>query len=244
MSSQAVSVTSNTQYKYFIILVVVYCSLLCCGDLLGARLILLSSVTVSAGSFITSTNYILSDLVTDVYGYQFGRQLIWLGIMTTIIFSCVNSVLNAFPAPSYWMSKMAFDQVLNVSFRTAIAYIVAILTGDFLNIYIISRWKIFVSGRYYLVRVITCSIVGETVYVILFYCILMLGSLPLAKIWPLMLTSLLTKILFGIIAAIPTSFIAQRLKRIEECDAFDHNVNYNPFRFLIRDDVKKQSDTD
>ena len=127
-------------------------------------------------------NYIISNLVTEVYGYRYGRQLIWLGIIATILFSTTNNFFNSFAAPAYWHYGKAYNTVFHISARTAIAYISAILTGDFLNIYILSKWKKLVKGKFYPLRLVSTSIIGESVYIVMFYLILMVGTLPAAKI--------------------------------------------------------------
>ena len=79
-------------------------------------------------------------------------------------FSCAGMI--SFKTPSGWAYQESYDQVLGKLPRVAIASFLAIFVGAFINAYAISKWKILLRGRYFWLRSLGASAIGEFIFTI------------------------------------------------------------------------------
>ncbi len=58
-------------------------------------------------------------------------------------------------------------------------------------------------------------------------------TVPFKNTLELMLVSYLVKLVFLPLAAIPSSILVQIVKKIEDIDVYDKNIDFNPFKLSI-----------
>ncbi len=73
----ATSVQATPKYLGFLTLA--YTVLLLLANWFDPRLIQLFGFTTDAGTLIFPLTFLLSDLITEVYGYKYTRRAIWCG---------------------------------------------------------------------------------------------------------------------------------------------------------------------
>ena len=110
---------------------------------------------------------------------------------------------------------------------------IAYLVSGFINIYIMSKSKIWLAGRFFWMRNISTSIFSEIIYTILIIPMISLGTLPFNKILVIISSSFLFKLIYAFLIAWSSSRIVKLLKKLEGIDTYDYNVNYNPFIFQL-----------
>jgi uncharacterized PurR-regulated membrane protein YhhQ (DUF165 family) len=81
------------------------------------------------------------------------------------------------------------------------------------------------SGRYFWLRSIGSSGIGEALYSALNVWVILIGSMPLSQIPMIMFWSFLIKLLYTILMAYPAMMIVEFLKKTEGVDIYDHSVN-------------------
>jgi len=183
-------------------------------------------------------SYIFGDILTEVYGYGRGRRVIWIGFFCSGLTSLVLWIVGLMPAEAGWaelVGQEKFDLVLGGMKSGAIvaASLLAYLCGEFSNSVILSRMKILTKGRFLWTRTISSTLVGQAIDTTAFISLATLFLVPgfTPEIW---LSLIVTNYLFkcGVEAMMTpiTYIIVNRLKKAENCDHYDYNLNYNPFR--------------
>lgn len=216
-------------FKYFLTIITFYITIVCLADILVHRLTVIHGFLMSSASLLIPVTYAVVDVVTEVYGYQLARKLIWYGIFAEIIFSVMGTGSNFLPNPNFWQNSVHYEVVLSPLAKNLIAYVLASFCGLFLNSYLISRWKILLKGRFFILRSLGSSIFGEFIYVIVGFSIEFVGVIPADKILLLMISSFLIKVAANIIYVWFASFLTTLLKRSENYDAYDDGISFNPF---------------
>ena len=184
---------------------------------------------LSFSVFFFTTTYMLTDIVVEVYGYRYARRLIWFGLTCEAIFSCFIYILGV--VHFNVVENNAVNTILSQGIiRIFLTSLVTTPVGDFVNSFTISRWKIYLKGKYFGLRSIAATSLGLIIYCLLSHTMLFYGVLNFRQLFTLIGSSLLFKFIYISICAIPTSFIMRLLKRVEQLDQYDYNVNYNPFR--------------
>ena len=66
------------------------------------------------------------------------------------------------PAAPFWEGEAHFNFVFGMAPRIVVGSLLAFLVGSFLNAYVMSKMKLRNQGRYFSLRAIASTLVGET----------------------------------------------------------------------------------
>lgn len=193
------------------------------------KIVSVGSFTATASTLIIPFWFFLGDIITEVYGYQVTKRLIWIALICQFIFAFICGGFVNLPSPPNWPNQAAYIQVLGKLPRVAIASFLAIIFGAFLNAYAITKWKILLRGKYFWLRCLGATAVGELVFTFVALVTEFWGVTSTSSILHLLAVSYGTKLLADPILIFPSSLLAAWLKKSEGIDTFDYNINFNPF---------------
>ena len=109
----------------------------------------------------------------------------------------------------------------------------ASIIGNFINIFIISKFKVLIKGRLFWLKSLCSTGIGELVFTIVGGVLVWGGIQSSSKIALIMLNAYTFKMLYAFIAVWPTALIAKVLKRVEQTDIYDVGISYNPFKLDV-----------
>ncbi len=222
---------SRPPYRFLILLSILYTTIGYLSVLLIYRLVSLGSFYAPISTIIIPFWFTLADVITEVYGYSIARNLIWSLMICELLFVGVLQYSLNLPAPNFWHHQEEYRVVYDHLFRVYIGSLFAVSMGVFVNVYCISRWKTLVRGRFFGLRSLGASIIGEAVFTFFVFIIEFWHILPFKNIFELMCMSYFVKVAFLPIAVIPAAIFAAILKKLEHIDTYDVGINYNPFKF-------------
>lgn len=182
------------------------------------KVITIGPFTSTASTLIIPLWFLIGDVIAEVYGYKISRQIIWIALICQFIFAFACVVLIKFNSPPFWQHQAAYEQVLGNLPRVAIASFLAIVCGAFLNAYLLTKWKILLKGKYFWLRSLGASTIGEAAFTLSAFVTEFLGIVPFATLLELVVISFITKILMGLLFVTPSSLLAAILKKIEGID--------------------------
>ncbi|MDR1957251.1 MAG: queuosine precursor transporter [Treponema sp.] len=187
------------------------------------------------GTLLFPLSYVFGDLLTEVYGFQASRRVIWTGFATLALAWGVFFLLRILPGEATWESyagSAAFDAILGgmSTGGIALASILGYWMGEFSNAAVLSRMKVLMQGRMLWVRTIGSTLLGELVDSVVF---VLIASLTGVFGWELFATLVFTNYLFKCTVEVlmtPLTYLAaHKLKRAEGVDTYDVGVTLNPF---------------
>ena len=206
----------NKNLEYLILIVMIYVAIDLSSMVFAYKLIKIGSVVTAASSIIFPLTYSIMDITAEVYGYQVAKKIIWYGFVCDLIFAVTVLIITLIPSLTQ-SETLAYAQVLGSLLRAVIAQMIGVLSGAFINIYLISKWKVMTRGKYFWLRSIGSSIVGEGVMLIVSVLIALIGVLSFPQLMYLIMYTYLYKIFFAIAAAPFVSLIALIMKsKIDE----------------------------
>lgn len=229
-------------YKYLSFLQALFVAILLIVNLIGASKVSqinlpipfseqVFSFSIGAGILFFPISYLLGDVLTEVYGYDASRKVIWSGFSILIFGTLmVQFILLIPPAPS-WPHQKAFEEVLGISWRISLASFIAFATGEFVNSFVMAKMKILTQGSKLWMRTIGSTLCGEAFDTALFYPLAFWGNpdFPPVLLGQIMLANYSGKVLWEILATPLTYIVVSWLKKAEHEDYFDTNTNFNPF---------------
>ena len=224
----------KSHYKYLIYFVSAFIACYVVQEVLLNRLISLGYGYITGGSFIYFISPLILDVVAEVYGYKIARQLIWCGLFSFIFLSMSVYFCFKMPYPEFWSSTIqSYDVALGSVVRTGLVSSVTVFIGQIINSYLMVKWKILTRGKYFWLRSLGSSVIGDTATVTLTTLGVFFGRVP-HNLFNLfthnILQELVVMVVFSAFGAIPASILARLAARGEGINRFSKQTDFNPFK--------------
>lgn len=219
-------------YKYVLFLAMLFVTVDLAAVVVAYKMVSLNSLFYlnSGATFIFPITYALGDVITEVYGYNLARKLIWLSLFLQFIFAILVTIDIYLPSPAYWKNQNAYITVFGSMLRFITAGTIANIVSNFMNIYLVSKLKIPMEGKLFWIRSILSTIVSGFLLVAIVIVIGFSGKdIDLAKTWIMFRSTYTLEILYAFFLVIPAALTANFLKQNEKIDVYDYNTNFNPF---------------
>lgn len=209
-----------------------FCVCLIAANLLETKQVTIGPLELTAGLIVFPVSYIINDCMVEVWGYRRARLVIWLGFLMNFLFVLFGLAADALPAAPYWTGDEGFHAIFGLAPRIAGASFLAFLVGSFLNAYVMSRMKVRSGGRHFSVRAIVSTIAGEAADSLVFFPLALGGVVPWRVLPLIMLTQVVLKTAYEVVALPLTIRVVRAVKRIEGEDAYDRDISYNVWKIF------------
>jgi queuosine precursor transporter len=223
----------DTGYSFWFVLVaVVFAACLITSNIIAVKLIHIFGFIVPAAIIIFPISYIFGDVLTEVYGYQTARRVIWLGFLCNLFSVIAIWLGQIMPAASFWDGQVAYERILGYTPRLLVASFIAYLVGEFANSYVLAKMKCATKGRWLWTRTIGSTLVGQGLDSLVFIVLAFAGVIPASGLVNAVITQWLVKSAYEAILTPATYRIVLFLKRREGIDYYDYNTRFNPFLII------------
>lgn len=221
------------QYRCLPIIAMLYVTSLLVASIAAFKIVQIGVALFPAGLVIFPLSYIFDDILTEVYGYQYSRCIIWSGLLCVWLFSLVGKVTTLLPAAPFWSFQSSYELVMNSVPRMVIASSISYLCSEFLNSYLLAKLKIAFSGKHYWLRLLASTGIGSGLDSLLFSTIAFAWSVSWDHLLVLIFWQWTIKVSYESLVIPFTYLITRYLKKIEGEDYYDYNTNFNPFCLKI-----------
>jgi uncharacterized integral membrane protein (TIGR00697 family) len=229
--------TQGRAFRYYEFVMAAFVTVLICSNLIGPAKIaqlelpLLGTFVLGAGALFFPISYVFGDILTEVYGYDRARRVIWAGFAGLGFASFMAAVVVALPPAPFWKHQAAYEVAFGSTWRIVAASMIAYFCGEFVNSYVLAKMKIMTAGKWLWTRTIGSTIVGEAVDSALFYPLAFYASgiIPDDKLPLVMLAQFVAKVSVEVVFTPVTYKVVGWLKRAEREDYYDRKTDFNPF---------------
>ncbi len=238
-------------YRHLDFVTAAFVAVLLISNIASTKIVILGDFTFDGGTLLFPLAYIFGDILTEVYGYQRARRVIWIGFFWIGTMALTLSLVQALPPDPQWNAlegvpnwtrDQSFAVILGQTPRIVIASLLAYFAGSFVNAFVLAKMKLWTGGRYLWTRTIGSTVVGQAVdtgvfVLIAFWIALPIGifapetALPLDLVAAIFISNYIFKVAVEALFTPLTYLIVNRLKRAENEDYFDRQTDFNPFRF-------------
>jgi uncharacterized integral membrane protein (TIGR00697 family) len=129
-----------------------------------------------------------------------------------------------------WGNQAAYDAILGVVPRIVLGSLCAYLVGEFLNSYVLAKLKVKTNGKYFWLRALGSTLIGEFFDTSIFLLIAFTGVLPWDLIWIIWVSNYIFKVGIEVIMLPITYRVVTFLKKKESEDYYDRKTNFNPLK--------------
>ena len=216
------------QAKFLVYLVALYFALLYASYVTAYKMVQIGPILETAAIFLFPISFSIADIIAEIYGYSISRQLIWSSVLGGFLFCASIEGVISLKSPDFWHYQAAYDIVLGHTAKIYFAMVTGMVLGSFVNVRLILRWKVLLKGRYFWLRSIGSSVVGEFLLSIIAGAISFIGVEPADKIFWLMFNGFVFKLCYATLASFPSALVVRFLKRHEPVAVLDEE-KLNPF---------------
>ncbi len=197
------------------------------ANLLETKVIQIAGITATAGLIVFPVSYIINDCISEVWGFKKARLIIWSGFISNFLVIAFGNLAINLPSAPFWEGEEAFNFVFGLAPRIAFASLLAFLIGSFLNAFVMSKLKLYHKGKYFSIRAVLSTLVGETADSIIFFPIAFAGLIPANELLTMILIQASLKSLYEIIILPITVRFVNYVKKIDGSDVYDNKISYN-----------------
>lgn len=227
---------NGTRFKYHHML---FCSSIVffiASKTMAAKFITIGFLTINVGGIVFSLAYLAADMMTDVYGIERTKQMVFFVIFCNLIFVFDVWLTNLLAISD----SSPFKAILHNQARMFIASATAFFLGMTINSTVISIIKTrqrkrgislkkeFITTIW--TRIATSSALGIIIDVSLFSLVAFYGIVPTEKLGNVILLEDAYKISYEVLLAPISIGLIYLLKVKEKVDIYDELSNLNPFR--------------
>lgn len=233
---------STKSYRFFDIILGIFIAVLLISNIASSAKIVDLGFSIrnirmafDAGTILFPIGYVFGDILTEVYGYQRSRRVIWTGFFALALAALIFWVISILPGEVTWQGyagDQAYQSILGgmSSGGIVLASLAGFWLGEFSNSFILAKMKILTRGRWLWSRTIGSTLVGEMVDTVMFVVVASaFGVFPWSLFLTLTLTNYLFKVAVEVLMTPVTYLIVRVLKRAEGEDYYDRDTNFNPF---------------
>ena len=209
----------------------IYLTAMLAADAVAFKFVGVEGIALSGATVVFPFTYLFGDVIAEVYGYDTARRIIWLSLLCELCFALVIKGVITLPYPAFANYQEAFNLADGGMPRFVVGGIIGNIISSFLNIYLISKWKIMAKGRIFWLRSIVATALSELLITIF---AVMIGFSSVISVWNqirVIAWGYSLEIFYAVIFVWPAWGISAFLKNKEGIDSYDYGVNYNPFRF-------------
>ena len=207
------------------ILTITFVAVLIISNIISSRIFDLFGFNMTSAVFLFPITYILSDVFSEVYGYDWSRRTCYTAFVANLISVLIFAVVSILPVgadPYNAMVADSFKLILNGSLACSIASIVAFVLGDFANDKVFAKLKQKHQGitnhKAFGGRAILSSFIGELIDSVVYLPLAFLVLNPIMTVKDVLIMIVLQVVIkttYEILILPLTTFIVKKVSNYE-----------------------------
>ena len=177
----------NTNFDYTdkkIIIITVFCVSFIIANVITVKILNLGfwGLDVPAGVLIYPLVYILTNVITEVYGEKAAHKTIVLGLLTNLLFVVVTTIAMIIPGPAYYTGQSSIEFVFTQTPRILLASYISYVIGNLVNARLTSIVNRGTNSKFTQIKNIGAIAFGELLDNIIFIGLVFIGQVPILEI--------------------------------------------------------------
>lgn len=231
--------TALPQPKHLWFLILLYTMIMITCNWFDHRLIHIFGIDTRAGSLIFPFTFLVTDLITEVYGFKLARRAIWCGLLFNLFFVLYGQLIIHLPNPGHPTQNDVFDLLHSKNTRITIASIISYFCAEPLNSILMAKIKIKMNGKHMAFRFLFSNVIASGLDSLIFTTLAFYGNIDPHPLIRMAFGLWFIKIFIGIMGLPFSVYLARKLKNQEQLDIYDTRTNFYMFSF---DDKYKVED--
>ena len=215
--------------KFILLISMVFVAVMIAADTVAYDFVKFFGLTESGATILFPLTYLLGDVVCEVYGWNIAMKMVWFGLAAEWFFSVAILPVLHMSSAGLLAKQGAYQEILGNMWLFVSAGVIANAICALLNVYFISKWKILTKGRVFWVRSVLSTCITEFILILITVLIAFTHAIDLKNTLRIFFNAYFLEVIYAFIFVVPAHFLVKYLRKAENIDAYDYNVNYNPF---------------
>lgn len=205
----------STPFTYMRLLAMVYMTFLMSSTIMAYKIVNIFGFNEPGSTLIYTSTFFLGNVFSELYGKKQAIRLILESIFCGYVFAFLISGVNALPSPDFWNKYSEYNVVIGHIIRFTNAGVLGYLLSALLNNHLLTRWKYKLNGKHFWLRSLAAASISEGIPTFIAGLITFFGMVPIGHIIAVMSNALIFKLIYGLIAVWPATFLVFLLKKSE-----------------------------
>ena len=188
------------------------------------RIVKLGSVELSLAVFFFAFSYSITDAITEVHKKKVAFFIITSCYLVSLFFSIILMAAMYLPFPDHWTDQASFYTVFHQGPMIILIGCLSVGLSMYANISLMSKWRIKLRGKHFMLRSIVTSSIGELIVTGVGYPLIFMQLNK--QIFILMVNAYIIKVVYSIIAAIPARIIVFLLRVVDGHEEAPYNKEF------------------
>jgi len=164
-----------------------------------------------AGTITFPLAYLIGDVITEIYGFNTTKKVIWLTFFCNILLAGSAAIGILLPYPAEMADvHIAYATIFTIVPRITAASLVAFVAGEMSNAYVMVKIKEKTDGKHLWVRTIGSSAVGYLLDTVIFVLLAFSFVLPTEDLLTMIIAQYLMKLLIEGVCGTPLAYMVIR----------------------------------
>lgn len=215
----SVSITLNAQHRASInvmVLVFTFSSVVMAANIVGQKPLAIFGLIVSAGSAIFPITFLISAIITEVYGRRVANQVICIGLIMNLLMAAFIQATIYLPHPAFWQRQESYQLVMASSISIYVMSSVAYILSEFTNVYMFSYLSKKFKGKGFLLRLFISTVLALIIDTLALLPIMLKSSPSYGILVKKFISLVLFKLLFIACGAPFAGIIKRKIKKSED----------------------------
>ena len=198
----------TSQFNYLVIVAALMVTCYLTANIMAVKLIDVFGMTwFDAGTITFPLAYMLGDVLTEIWGFKVARKVIILTFVCNIILVAATYIGVFLPVPEY-MAEVndAYATIFTITPRILAASLIAFVSGEIVNAWIMVVVKKWTKGKLLFVRTILSSAVGYVFDTGVFVVLAFAGTAPAEDLITMVIAQYIAKLGIEAIFATPLAY--------------------------------------
>ena len=150
--------------------------------LISSKIIMVAGFAVPAGVLAYSLTFIVSDVISEVWGKECANNIVQCGFITLVMTSALAWIAVAWPAAPFWGGQDSFSAVIGNTPRIVAASLVAYIVSQKHDIWLFHLLKEKTNSKHLWLRNNVSTVVSQLIDSTIFVTIAFWGILPVGEV--------------------------------------------------------------
>lgn len=218
---------NESPFNAIVLLSMIYMSLFFASITVGYKIVAFGNQLYCASVLIFPLLFPFSDALTEIYGTNIAKSMIWYTVICEAIFVSLTNIAIRLPSPANWHHQSEYNFFIDGYTHILLANATALIVSFYLNIFLLNKWRRLLKGKHYYMRSLGATAVGEITYTVITNIITYYGVLSWQNTINVIISDYCFKLIYSAIIAYPAALLVVYVKTKYKLDI--KQINFNPF---------------
>ena len=132
---------SKDKNQGYITLTALYCTMAVSSAVAATKMISMFGFYVPGGVIIYAASFLITDLISEVYGKQSAVRTVYCGFAAMLIFAGYSLLIVHWESAPFYTQQAAFETVVGLSFRITMAGWISFMVSQYWDVIVFHRLK-------------------------------------------------------------------------------------------------------